>query len=224
MTVLVILFIMVIAGLVSYLNMPRESFPEVVVPQIYVGTPYPGNSAIDIEKLVTRPLEKEIGAIAGIDKMTSTSVEGYSTVFIEFDFSVTPEEALGKVKDKVDIAMGDPEFPRDLPADPNVFELNISELTPIMNINLSGDFSLEQLNEYAEYLEERIEKLPEITEVDIRGVQDKEMKVDEMKQFVHQTMVTLADSFERSTGEDKMAMAMRDFCDYFAEKMNLFQP
>lgn len=178
MTVMVILVIMVIAGLVSYINMPRESFPEIVIPQIYVGTPYPGNSALDIEKLVTRPLEKEIGAISGIDRMTSTSVEGYSTIFIEFDFSITPEEALGKVKDKVDIAMGDPEFPRDLPADPNVFEMNISELTPVMNINLSGDFSLEQLNDYAEYLEEKIEKLPEITEVDIRGVQEKEMKVN----------------------------------------------
>ncbi len=178
MTVIVVLIILVIAGLVSYINLPRESFPEVVVPQIYVGTPYPGNSPVDIEKLVTRPLEKEIGSISGIDKMTSTSVEGYSTVFIEFDFSVTPEVALDKVKDKVDIAMGDPEFPRDLPADPNVFELNISELSPIMNINLSGDFSIDQLNQYAEYLEEKIEKLPEITEVDIRGVQDKEMKVN----------------------------------------------
>lgn len=178
MTVLVILFIIVLGGIVSYVNMPRESFPEVVIPQIYVGTPYPGNSPLDIEKLVTRPLEKEIGSISGIDKMTSTSVEGYSTVFVEFDFSVTPEEALRKVKDKIDIAMGDPEFPRDLPADPNVFEMNISELTPIMNVNLSGDFSMDQLNDYAEYLEDKIEKLPQITEVDIRGVQEKEMKVN----------------------------------------------
>ena len=178
MTVIVVLVILVIAGLGSYFSMPREAFPEVVIPQIYVGTPYPGNSPVDIEKLVTRPLEKEIGAISGIDRITSTSVEGYSTIFIEFDFSVTPDEALRKVKDKVDIAMGDPEFPQDLPADPNVFELNISELTPVMNINLSGDFSLDQLNEYAEYLEDRIEKLPEITEVDIRGVQDKELKVN----------------------------------------------
>ncbi|GAB4380200.1 MAG: efflux RND transporter permease subunit [Salibacteraceae bacterium] len=178
MTVWVVLVIIVIGGLVSYINMPRESFPEVVIPQIYVGTAYPGNSAIDIEKLVTRPLEKEIGAISGIDKMTSTSVEGYSTIFIEFDFSVSPDEALRKVKDKVDIAMGDPEFPQDLPADPNVFELNISELSPIMNINLSGDFSIDQLNSYAEYLEDKIEKLPQITEVDIRGVDEKEMKVN----------------------------------------------
>ncbi len=178
MTVMVVLVILVIAGLQAYIGMPREAFPEVVIPQIYVGTPYPGNSPVDIEKLLTRPLEKEIGSISGIDKMTSTSVEGYSTIFIEFDFSVTPDEALRKVKDKVDVAMGDQDFPQDLPADPNVFEMNISELTPVMNINLSGDFSIDQLNEYAEYLEDKIEKLSEITEVDIRGVQDKEMKVN----------------------------------------------
>lgn len=177
MTVMVVLVILVIAGIQAYVGMPREAFPEVVIPQIYVGTPYPGNSPVDIEKLLTRPLEKEIGSISGIDKMTSTSVEGYSTIFIEFDFSVTPDEALRKVKDKVDIAMGDQDFPQDLPADPNVFEMNISELTPVMNINLSGDFSIDQLNKYAEHLEDKIEKLPEITEVDIRGVQDKEMKV-----------------------------------------------
>lgn len=176
-TVFVLTVIILIAGLGSYLSMPRESFPEVVIPQIYVGTPYPGNSAVDIEKLVTRPLEKEIKGITGIDKMTSTSVQGYSTIFIEFDFEVTPEEALRKVKDKVDIAKGDADFPQDLPADPNVFELNLSEMMPILNINLSGDFSIDQLNEYAEYLEDKIEQLPEITEVDIRGVQEKEMKV-----------------------------------------------
>lgn len=177
-TVFVITFIILVAGLSSYISMPRESFPEVVIPQIYVGTPYPGNSAADIEKLITRPLEKEIKSITGIDKMTSTSQQGYSTIFIEFDFNVTPEEALRKVKDKVDIAKGDPEFPNDLPADPNVFEMNLSEMMPILNINLSGDFSIDQLNEYAEYLEDKIEQLPEITEVDIRGVQEKEMKIN----------------------------------------------
>ena len=177
-TIFVLLAIILMAGLGSYLSMPRESFPEVVIPQIYVGTPYPGNSPLDIEKLITRPLEKEINTVTGIDKMTSTSVQGYSTIFIEFDFSVTPEEALRKVKDKVDIAMSDADFPTDLPADPNIFEMNMSEMMPVMNINLSGDFSLDQLKDYAEYLEDKIETLPEITEVDIRGVQEKEMKVN----------------------------------------------
>ncbi len=178
MTVYVLTAIILIAGLATYLSMPREAFPEIVIPQIYVGTPYPGNSAADIEKLITRPLEKEIKSIPGIDKMTSTTVQGYSTILIEFDFSISPEEALRKVKDKVDLAKGDPDFPNDLPADPNIFEMNFSEMMPIVNINLSGDYSVDQLNEYAEYLEEKIEGLPEITEVDIRGVTRKEMKIN----------------------------------------------
>lgn len=178
MTVYVLTAIILLAGLATYLSMPREAFPEIVIPQIYVGTPYPGNSAADIEKLITRPLEKEIKSISGIDKMTSTTVQGYSTIFIEFDFSISPEEALRKVKDKVDLAKGDPDFPNDLPADPNIFEMNFSEMMPIVNINLSGDYSVDQLNEYAEYLEDKIEALPEITEVDIRGITEKEMKIN----------------------------------------------
>jgi multidrug efflux pump subunit AcrB len=176
-TVIVLTIIILISGLLSYRSMPKEAFPEVVTPEIYVGTAYPGNSPLDIEKLITRPLEKEINSITGIDKILSTSIQGYSTIQVKFDFSVTPEEALRKVKDKVDIAKADPEFPDDLPADPNVFEMNFSELIPVMNINLSGDFSMDQLKEYGEYLEDEIENVPEISKVDIRGVQEKEVKV-----------------------------------------------
>ena len=177
MTVFVIIFIILIGGYSSYKAMPREAFPEVVVPQIFISTIHPGNSAVDVEKLITRPLEQEINTISGVDKITSTSTQGFSMIMAEFDFSVTPEEALRKVKDKVDVAMSDTDFPKDLPADPNVQELNISEMMPIMNINLSGEFSIDQLNKYAEYLEDKIENLPEITGVDIRGVQDKEVEV-----------------------------------------------
>jgi len=177
MTVFVIIFIIIIGGLQAYRGMPREAFPEVVVPQIFISTIHPGNSAVDVEKLITRPLEQEINTISGVDKITSTSTQGFSMIMAEFDFSVTPEEALRKVKDKIDVAMSDADFPKDLPADPNVQELNISEMMPIMNINLSGEFSIDQLNEYAEYLEEEIENLPEITGVDIRGVQDKEVEI-----------------------------------------------
>lgn len=177
MTIYVMIVMVFFAGIISYTSMPRESFPEIVVPQIYVATPYPGNSAIDIEKLITQPLEKEINGITGVEKIVSTSVEGYSSIQVEFDFSVTPSEALRKVKDKVDIATSDNDFPKDLPADPSVRELNFAEMMPIMNINLSGDFSLNQLEDYAKYLEEEIEKVPEITQVDIRGVQNKEIEV-----------------------------------------------
>lgn len=176
-TVFVILFLILTAGIYSYRSMPAEAFPEIVTPEIYVGTPYPGNSPLDIEKLITRPLEKEINGISGIDEINSTSVQGYSTIQVKFNFDVSPDEALRKVKDKVDVAKSDPEFPTDLPADPNVFELNFAELVPILNINLSGDFTPDQLKEYAEFLEDEIEALPEISKVDIRGVDGKEVRV-----------------------------------------------
>lgn len=176
-TVFVLTLIIMLSGLYAYIDVPKESFPEIVIPQVYIGTAYPGNSPTDVEKLITRPLEKELNTITGVDEIVSSSAPGFSAIEVKFTFDVTPEEALRKVKDKVDVAMSDPDFPKDLPADPNVFEFNISELVPIMNINLSGDFSLDDLKDYAEILEERIETLPEISKVDIRGVMDKEVEV-----------------------------------------------
>ncbi len=176
-TVVVLTFIIMITGLYAYVDVPKESFPEINIPQVYIGTAYPGNSPTDVEKLITRPLEKELNTITGVDVITSSSAPGYSAIDIKFTFDVSSDEALRKVKDKVDVAMSDPDFPKDLPADPNVFAFNISELVPIMNINLSGDFSLDDLKDYAEILEERIEQLPEISQVDIRGVMDKEVEV-----------------------------------------------
>ena len=176
-TVAVITLIVVLGGLLSYTSMPRENFPEIIVPQIYVGTPYPGNSALDVEKLITKRLEKEINSITGVDKITSNSIQGYSSINVEFNFDITPSDALLKVKDKVDIAMADKDFPKDLPTEPSITEMNFSEQMPIMNINLSGDFSMDQLKEYGEYLEDEIEKLAEISSVDIRGIQEKELEV-----------------------------------------------
>ena len=176
-TVAVITLIVVLGGLLSYTSMPRENFPEIIVPQIYVGTPYPGNSALDVEKLITKRLEKEINAITGVDKITSNSIQGYSSINVEFNFDITPSDALQKVKDKVDIAMADKDFPKDIPTEPSITEMNFSEQMPIMNINLSGDFSMDQLKEYGEYLEDEIEKLAEISSVDIRGIQEKELEV-----------------------------------------------
>jgi len=177
MTVMVLLVMIFLAGIFSYQSMPREAFPEIVVPQIFISTAYPGNSAIDIEKLITRPLEKEINGISGVDEIISTSQEGFSSIEVKFDFDITPTEALRKVKDKVDAALSDKDFPKDLPAEPTVQEMNFAELMPIMNINLYGDFSMDQLKKFGEYLEDEIEKVPEISKVDIRGIQDKEMEI-----------------------------------------------
>ncbi len=176
-TVLVITAIIFFAGLSSYNSMPNEAFPEVVMPEIFVTTIYPGNSSLDMEKLVTRPLEKEINQISGVDEIISTSKQGFSSIDIKFTNDVTPDEALQWVKDKVDVAKADKDFPNDLPADPRVIKLDLSEKMPIFNINLSGEFSMDQLKKYGEYLEDEIEALPEISGVDIRGVQDKEVEI-----------------------------------------------
>ncbi len=176
-TVGVLTVIIAVAGLVAYRGMPAESFPEIAQPTIYIGTPYPGSAPLDIERLITRPLEKQLNTISGVDKITSTSVQGYSSIEVKFDFTVSVDEALRKVKDKVDAVQASADFPKDLPADPNVFDLNISELLPIMNVNLSGQYTSDQLNDYAEYLEEKIEDLPAISAVDIRGIDAKEVRI-----------------------------------------------
>ena len=176
-TVYLLTFIILLGGLVSYNNMPKENFPELQIPEIYVGIAYPGNSPEIIAEKISEPIEKELNAIKNVDEILSTSIEGYSSIRVKFDFSVTASEALQEVKDAVDKARAKKEFPNDLPVEPNIFEMDVSEM-PIMNINISGDYSSEQLNEYGEILEDMIENLDEISEVDIRGIQEKEMKIE----------------------------------------------
>ena len=176
-TVIVITLLICAYGMYSYAAMPKESFPEVVTPEIYVATPYNSSSVVDIEKLITKPLEKEINTISGVDEINSTSVPNFSTIQVKFDYDISPTEALRKVKDAVDKAQGDADFPKDLPSEPSVFEMNFSEMIPVMNINISGDHSIDQLHHYAKILEDRIESLPQINKVDIRGVPEKEVQV-----------------------------------------------
>ena len=173
-SIYVILAIALIAGISAYTSMPKESFPEVKQSIIYVNTAYPGNSPVDIENLLSRPLEKEINAISGIKKMNSQSVQDFSVIVVEFNVDVPVEEALSDVKDAVDKAKN--ELPSDLPADPTVFELDFSEM-PVMNVNLYGNLPYEDLKEHAEYLEDKIEDLPQVTGVDIAGLQEKEVKI-----------------------------------------------
>jgi multidrug efflux pump subunit AcrB len=208
-TVFVLTVIVLIAGAMSYISMPREAFPEIVIPEIYVGTPYPGNSPVDIEKLITRPLEKEINSITGIDKISSSSIQGYSSIQVKFDFSVTPKEALRKVKDAVDKVKSDADFPDDLPADPNVFEMNFSELMPVMNINLSGDFSSDLLKSYAEIIEDKVEALPQITKVDIRGIQEKEVKIKVDVKKMESMQISFRD-IENAIGFENMTISGGD--------------
>ncbi len=174
-TVLFLTFLIVLMGISTYISLPKENFPEVKVPKIYIGTTHPGNSPEDIENLITRPIEKELNTISSVDNIASTSIQDHSTIVVEFTTATEVEDALIKVKDAVDKAKA--ELPSDLDRDPNIFEMDMSEF-PVLNINLSGNFTLDQLKEYAEYLKDEVEKFSEISKAEIRGLDDKEVKVN----------------------------------------------
>lgn len=174
-SVFILTLIVLLMGWNSYRSMPKELYPEVVIPTIYVGTAYPGTSAPDMENLVSRPIEKEIKSITGVKKINSTSIQDYSTVIVEFNTDVEIPQALQDVKDAVDKAKS--ELPTDLPSDPDVFDINFSEI-PIMTVNLSGEYTVDELRGYAEYFQDKIEGLSEISEVEIKGALEREVKID----------------------------------------------
>ncbi len=176
-TVKVLIAILVVGGLFAYIGMPRESFPTVAAPEVFVTTAYPGNSAEDIESLITRPLELELKKISGVDEIKSTSKSGFSSIDIKFDFDVDPDKALSDVKDKIDDVVADKDWPSDVPSNPKAMKLDFSEMMPIMNINISGDYKPSELKKWAELLQDRIEQLEEVSAADIRGIQDKEVEV-----------------------------------------------
>ncbi|HYG02394.1 MAG TPA: efflux RND transporter permease subunit [Chryseosolibacter sp.] len=167
--------IICILGIVTYINLPKENFPEVVFPQIYVATPYPGAAPTDIENLITKQIEKQVKSISGVKKITSNSVQNFSNVIVEFETDVDVAEAKRDVKDAVDRAK--PDLPSNLPDDPIVQDIDISEM-PIMYVNLSGDYDLATLKRYAEMMQDRFEGLKEIRRVDIVGALDREIQIN----------------------------------------------
>ncbi|WP_299060153.1 efflux RND transporter permease subunit [uncultured Polaribacter sp.] len=179
-TTMYVLIILILGlGMSAYFNMPREDFPEIKETKIYISTLYPGNTAEDIEKLITDPLEDQLKGISGIVEITSTSQEDYSMIIVEFDDDMDVEVAKQRVKDKLDTEKASEDWPtfNGAKVDPNAFDLNISEEVPFLNINISGDFPLQKLKEFAEYLQDDIEDLTEVKQADIRGVQDREVEI-----------------------------------------------
>jgi multidrug efflux pump subunit AcrB len=173
---LIVLFVS-LAGIYQFVTLPKEQFPDIVIPTIYVQTVYVGNSPKDIENLVTRPIEKQIKSITGakIKKFTSTSQKDYSAIIVEFDTDVKTDVALQKVKDAVDKSKQD--LPTDLTQEPTVLEVSFSE-QPIMYVNLSGDYDLQRLKKFADDMKDKLEELPQINRVDIVGAPEREFQIN----------------------------------------------
>ena len=178
-TMYVLITLILFLGAGAYFSMPRESFPEIKETKIYISSVYPGNTAEDIEKLITDPIEDKLKTVSNVIEITSTSQEDYSIIVVEFDESISVEAAKQKVKDEVDSETSGEDWPtfNGAKVEPNIFDLSMSEEIPILNINISGNYPVDKLKEYGEHLEDEIESLQEIKQVDIRGAQEKEVEV-----------------------------------------------
>ena len=178
-TIYVLMAVLFFYGISAYLSMARENFPEVKETKIYISTAYPGNTAEDIEKLITDPIEDKVKTVSNVVEVTSTSQEDYSIVVVEFDENISVELAKQKVKDELSTETSSEDWPtfNGAKIEPNVFDLSLSEEVAILNINISGDYPVYKLKEFAEYLQDDIEDLAEIKKADIRGAQEKEVEV-----------------------------------------------
>ncbi|MFC1883139.1 efflux RND transporter permease subunit [Thermodesulfobacteriota bacterium] len=174
-TVLALLVFIVIAGLYCYITLPRESFPDITIPVVFVTSTYEGVSPQDMEELITIPIERKLKGISDVEEIKSTSAEGISTVSVKFLPSVDIDDALQKVRDKVDQAKGD--LPSDLPDDPVIQEVSFSDV-PVIRVVLSGPFSLRRLQDFAEDMEDKLEAIQGVLDARITGGLEREIHVE----------------------------------------------
>ncbi|HET6556945.1 MAG TPA: efflux RND transporter permease subunit [Prolixibacteraceae bacterium] len=190
-------------GIMNYYFIPKEQFPQVVIPYIVVSTPYPGTSPEDMENLVTRPIEKQLKSISDVRKITSNSIQDFSSIVVEFDPDLSIETAKQRVRDAVDKSKSD--LPTDLPADPDIMDVDISEF-PVMFLNISGNYDLDKLKHYAEIAQDRIEALKEVTRVDIVGAWDREIQINADIFKMQAARVTFGD-IERAVSAENLTIS-----------------
>src|ERR1700743_2406874 len=188
-------------GVFQFVTLPKEQFPDIVIPTIYVSTIYTGNSPKDMENLVPRTTEKQIKSITGakINKFTSTSQQDYSAIVVEFETDVKTDVALQKVKDAIDKSKQD--LPTDLTQEPAALEVNLSD-QPIMYVNISGDYDQQRLKKFADDMKDRLEDLPELNRVDIVGAPEREFQINVDNYKMRSAHLTFGDIDNAVKGEN----------------------
>ncbi len=149
--VYVLIFLITVLGLISYNNLPKENFPDIAQSKVFINTTYLGQSPQNVENLVTRQIEKQLKSLKGLKKVTSNSVQNVSIITAEFQADIKIKDAKIDVKDAVDKAKQDlPQNDQNL-KESIISDINVADL-PILYINLSGDYDLKKLKEYADNL------------------------------------------------------------------------
>ena len=146
------------------MNLPRENYPEINTNEVFVSSIYPGNTAEDMERLITDPLEEQLKGVPNLVGIESTSLENFSLITVEFDENISKESAKLKVQDKIDAVTASADWPtfNNAKVEPTAFEFSLSEEIPILNIGLSGDLPIEEMKFYGELLQDKIEQMSEI--------------------------------------------------------------
>lgn len=201
-TVYLLTIFITIAGIMAYNSLPKENFPDITVPAIYINTINGGNSPTNIENTITKPIEKRLKALSGVKKFNSTSLQDVSVIVVEFRTDVKVDIAKQKVKDAVDEARAD--MPQTLTREPMIKEIAFSEI-PIMYINVAGNYDLKQLKKYAEDLQDGIEGLKEINEVKIVGALDREIQVNIDAYKMQAAQLTLGD-IQRAIAQENLSI------------------
>ena len=202
-SIYVLAILISVLGMMNYYFIPKEQFPQVIIPYIVVSTPYPGTSPEDIENLVTRPIEKQLKSISDVKRITSNSVQDFASIVVEFDPDLSIETAKQRVRDAVDKAKSD--LPTDLPSDPQIMDIDLSEF-PVMFLNISGNYSLDKLKQYAEIAQDRIEGLKEVTRVDIVGALEREIQINADIFKMQVAKVTFSD-IERAVASENLTIS-----------------
>jgi multidrug efflux pump len=172
-TVIMLLIFLLAAGFVAYGSIPKESEPDVPIPIIYVSMNHDGISPGDAERLLVRPMEKELQSISGLKQMSSTASEGHASVLLEFDAGFDGDTAIADVRERVDAGKS------QLPAatdEPTVNEVNIA-LFPVLNISLSGPLPERSLIRIARGFKDKLEALPGVLEADIAGEREEVLEI-----------------------------------------------
>lgn len=202
----VLMFLITILGIISYNNLPKENFPDIAIPKIFVTTTFAGQSPQNVENLVTRQIEKKLKSLKGLKKVTSNSVQNVSIITAEFQPSIKTKDAKIDVQDAVDKAKDDLPQNDDNYKEPIISDINVSD-QPILYVNLSGDYDLKKLKEYADILKDEIEGFKEISKVDEIGALTPEIQVNVDINKMTAAQLTFYDIFTAIGNENILASA-----------------